>query len=583
MYKDITPYMTGYTTPTPYRVFASNISPRQDVAYRVFGAGSWEPYCGEPSWICLVFDSPKQVTRVGISTYYANACCPVDFKIYGSDDTTNGSDGTWTKLASYTGQYSWYGQSQLNYFDFSNSKGYKAYKIDATRVSNQLWYWKIKFFEGGLLNPVNSLFDLKNLGDCIPCRYTALTAGQVGTFSELGTCTAAEIPVTGTATPDGKFYLIMVGYDSQGRKKFIADRNIQTGISWDNLNNAGFIEGNLNSGYKIPTLTADNSNEVVLSCLSWQTGYEAFRAFDNDPTTSYASGRSNAIDGEFITINLGSPKIIDYMSMYFNIPTGGGIRYAPRSFDILASVDGVIWKNLASYSNEINWTLGETRTYHFINTQAYKYYKILFHANNGANVLIINSIQLYSSEFSDKLVRCLTGGISSTDKDNEWDKILVESNLGGTITPGDNNIWHWSGAYSLTSTTPINGIIVGGSTSNNTHRVLRGNSMVDFFSFVATNDTRLSYGNFRPVMLVEDTSASVVTVTKFMLQQGTNIFDINPANYSTPPTKIAELHVVESLTDATIEQSGGGWDDVVNYLSLFKGTKYKTLKFVRNE
>lgn len=83
------------------------------------------------------------------------------------------------------------------------------------------------------------LDDVKNIGDMISSRYTALTSGQVGIFSELGTTLAALIPGASSATPNGSFYWVYIGKDYLGRKKFIADRNIQHSISWDVLNSNG--------------------------------------------------------------------------------------------------------------------------------------------------------------------------------------------------------------------------------------------------------------------------------------------------------------------------------------------------------
>jgi|GEM_PF-2026225 len=87
------------------------------------------------------------------------------------------------------------------------------------------------------LNQVNNINTMV-VGDVIPCRYTATTSGTAGYFSELGTCITNEIPITGTATPDGLFYLIKTD-----KGTLIADRTIQTNISWDVLNAAKFIEG----------------------------------------------------------------------------------------------------------------------------------------------------------------------------------------------------------------------------------------------------------------------------------------------------------------------------------------------------
>jgi hypothetical protein len=91
-------------------------------------------------------------------------------------------------------------------------------------------------------------------GDFIPCRYTALTSGVAGTFSELGTCSAAEIPLTGTPTPDGLFNYIM-----SDKGLWIADRVIQTSISWDVLNAAKLIEGVTQDVNIIRSLSGGNS------------------------------------------------------------------------------------------------------------------------------------------------------------------------------------------------------------------------------------------------------------------------------------------------------------------------------------
>ncbi len=83
---------------------------------------------------------------------------------------------------------------------------------------------------------------LMDIGDKIICRYTA-TSNSTGTFSELGTSTATEIPVASTTTPDGSFYFIHAGLDHLGRMILIPDRNIQKGIAWDTLNSAGIASG----------------------------------------------------------------------------------------------------------------------------------------------------------------------------------------------------------------------------------------------------------------------------------------------------------------------------------------------------
>jgi hypothetical protein len=201
------------------------------------------------------------------------------------------------------------------------------------------------------------------VGDLISCEYTA-AANTFGTFANLGKASKIAIPTNGAAAaPDGTFNFILVGYDSRGRKKLIADRNIQSAISWDALNTAGVASG---------------------------------------------SGLPISIDGN-------------------NIFT----------------------------------------------------------------------------------TRLLSGGVSATDTDNEWDKIIVGSNLNGAITAGDNAIWNWNVMYSWTSTTLA---------TTPASRVLRGVSTVATYTSAASQ--YVGYG-FRPMLIVEDTAIiSINNVTPTHLYAG---------------------------------------------------------------
>ena len=180
---------------------------------------------------------------------------------------------------------------------------------------------------------------LRNLGDTISFEYTAATAGALGTFANIGAATKSLIPAAGTATPDGKAYFIFAGYDTQGRMKLIADRNLQTGLTWDAINTAALVSG--------------------------------------------------------VDVNIGGVK-------------------------------GVM--------------------------------------------------------------RLLSGGVTTTDTEDEWDKIIVGSTLGGTITAGDNAVWNWSGLYSWTS-----------SSYSSAARVRRGNSTVGAYSTPASSES----SGFRPVLLID--------------------------------------------------------------------------------
>jgi hypothetical protein len=92
------------------------------------------------------------------------------------------------------------------------------------------------------------------------------------------------------------------------------------------------------------------------------------------------------------------------------------------------------------------------------------------------------------------VVRLLTGGVSSTDKDNEWDRYIVNSTLNGAITAGDNTVWNWNvPIYSWTSTT--------GSTVSS--RVIRGYNSNSTWSQATQGTSATTNGGFRPVILIE--------------------------------------------------------------------------------
>lgn len=121
-----------------------------------------------------------------------------------------------------------------------------SYMIDAIDIDST----------GRLIHPdeVTNINDL-TIGKRIRCHYTA-ASGVFGTFSGLGLETSDFIPAASTATPNGDFYIIHVDNDYLGRKKLIADRNIQHSISWDVLNTAGVASG---SGLPVKI---DNNNET---------------------------------------------------------------------------------------------------------------------------------------------------------------------------------------------------------------------------------------------------------------------------------------------------------------------------------
>lgn len=357
------------------------------------------------------------------------------------------------------------------------------------------------------LNQVSNLLGMAE-GDCIPCRYTATTSGQAGYFSELGICIADEIPVTGTATPDGLFYFVKTA-----KGTLVADRVIQTGISWDVLNSAKFIEGTIFISNIVPVMTSSISTVCSISQSSQYNIYGGWKAFDgiNKPLDIWDCGEG--IYSGWLRIDFIESTIINSYYLYCQNYSSYQNR-APKNWTFEASNDGDNWVILDTQTNQTNWILGVAKQYIFKNNTPYNKYRINITSDNGANRLSIGEFGMGNIYY---LIRSLSGGCAYADANgnksttdcskgawpnNEWDKYIVNSDLGGTIIPGDDNIWHWSTGWTWVKDTILTGINTTGVTSSNTSRTQRGNN-------VTNNPNRMTYntstvatatGGFRPVL-----------------------------------------------------------------------------------
>lgn len=104
----------------------------------------------------------------------------------------------------------------------------------------------------------------------------------------------------------------------------------------------------------------------------------------------------------------------------------------------------------------------------------------------------------FRTDIYEATVRLMSGGTTdATDKDNEWDKYVVGSNLNGTIVAGDVSAWGIvSGTSSWCSTTVTKFNV-------NTTRTIRGNGTASYWN-VGTTSVATTAVAFRPVFIIED-------------------------------------------------------------------------------
>jgi hypothetical protein len=148
----------------------------------------------------------------------------------------------------------------------------------------------------------------------------------------------------------------------------------------------------------------------------------------------------------------------------------------------------------------------------------------------------------------DTFISLLTGGTAATDKDNEWDSIVVGSTLDGTITAGDNNVWNWNNIASWTSTTPAgasaNRAVRGGGTSN-----------VNTYASVASTTANTTTG-FRPVLLIE-----FLIKVKYLILDGTEYKSIDDGILTTRCTVSDDAATQEAAFTTYGMDNLSGWTD----------------------
>jgi len=392
------------------------------------------------------------------------------------------------------------------------------HSVVVNKITNDATYIALDAIDidsnGRLFHPEEVLTsnELK-IGKRIRCHYTA-SLGAVETFSGLGQETSDFIPPASSATPNGDFYFNCVDYDYLGRAVLVADRNIQHSISWDTLNNAGMVNGNevILSDDLIPKMTSNTTPEGVAFASSELSGtLQAWNAFHKTPINHLNCWAASGIVG-YLGYEFQNPKIVDCISITNIIytDTALAIDQSPKNFTFEAW-DGMSWIVLKEFTN-ITWkAIGQTKTFRISNEQPYLKYCI-----NGSCVrgnMTIAALRMFKLDERYKFTtRLLTGGILSTDTDNEWNKYIVNSDLNGTIVPGDNNVWNWSGTSSMTSTT------ISGTPAN---RVIRGNTAVSAHDFYSSGSAKITV-SFRPVLLIE-----TLAIYKYLFQDNSQIKKLN--------------------------------------------------------
>lgn len=411
---------------------------------------------------------------------------------------------------------------------------------------------KIPILENGLIEAYN--VENLEIGRAIRCNYSGV-ANQVGVFSKLGKSNSEFIPITSTNVPNGDFYFIMVDRDMKGNPILVADRNIQYGITWDNLNNEGLVTGiemdmprfngiKLDYGLKEEwQINKDLTISTKFKFDNIRQNYQAIVAqtvngdtldtnwlygifIDSNGNLMFGHEYGEGVNEEFTPIQLEPKKTYhvvlvrdDFVKKYYlylngefkgeyeytkveksliNHYTTLGIGYDQSvvSREFIGNIDHVcIWDKACS-QNEIDTIFDG------------KYDKV-----TDGLVFVEDFKNIGLGENYKATIRLMTGGINASNLDSEWQKYIVESNLNGQIVAGDDKIWNWSHRWSWTSTV---------NTAGNDRRTVRGRNSSNGSGNDVSNSTNATNTGFRPMLIIEP-----ITHDKILIESNKNIYTYN--------------------------------------------------------
>lgn len=391
-----------------------------------------------------------------------------------------------------------------------------------------------------------SLSEIQNKGDRINCSYRSSNS-ILGAFYKLGTTNSNLIASNGELAPDGSFYWVYVGEDHKKRKMFIADRNIQHTISWDELNKSGMTSTSgtdfildyfLDSSSLLGSTTYSVLTNNYLTLTHAFNGGNYAGAKTLNPITSgkwywevyvnsYVSGSYLANAMRVGVIN--SSTSLDSLITVGNNSAIGVYTGTYKTGDTIGVAVDAILGTINFYKNgELIQTL---TNYNFVSNTFYPAGACYQASNTSHDSMTFNfgttdfryslpqgylglARQLGNNGYTTS-VRLLKGGATTNLTESEWETYLY-STVVSTLLSGTAYSWNINTA----SWTTTNGSVT-------TNRIARGGYPGNPSVHVTSVTASTSYA-FRPMLIVE----YVTTSTNYTISQIIKLVSLYLSNKS---------------------------------------------------
>lgn len=164
-----------------------------------------------------------------------------------------------------------------------------------------------------------------------------------------------------------------------GANDYCADTLLANSTWRTAICNSTYFESVLN--VKVPTMTSNTTPSGVASASSvWQSGYEAYKAFNGKSSQSIGWVGSNSNAGQYVTYQFPTaikPYLFDYKGGYYNGSKG------LSKFKIRASNDGNTYVELTGEKTNSDGTLHTKQSITQNLGNAYKYIQLYTTAGTG--------------------------------------------------------------------------------------------------------------------------------------------------------------------------------------------------------
>lgn len=356
--------------------------------------------------------------------------------------------------------------------------------------------------DGGRLMHVDEVLspDQLAVGKRIRLNYFNTVANTVGTFTLLGEESGDFLPQAAISTPNGDAYFIAVDKDHADRWILIADRNIQSLITWQTLNDAGFAT---NEGVPlqfidaVPKLTDySGANGQVISNGFYNGGsaYYPWKVFDKT-NAGNANRWSVAGQSGYIGYKFNKPKKL-YAYGLTPAPSGTVVDWKtgmPMDWTFEGSNDGTNWEILDTQTGVTDWVTNVEKQFNISAPQMFTYYRVNVLINNGGSYVTIGEVRfleqtLENYEFAMRMPISGADASTLTDLDNEWDRYI-----NSPLIPASDWNFAPTSIYSWTASQ------TRGSMNN---RITRGGPAASGFVARATTSSIATIG-WRPVLTID--------------------------------------------------------------------------------